>query len=123
MQRVCGDGSSDTYALDKILSLESVRFAGFVSRDGRLLVHRHRQGIKLVAQEGDVDRRAPATLQMAAAEGPADGDKAEYYVAAYGNIKRIMILAKKHNRTLVVSTERTSDHRKVVQEILPLLGS
>lgn len=118
MQRTCGD---DTYALDKILSLESVRFAGFVGKDGRLLVHRHRQGVKLVPAEGDVDRRVLATLQLAAAEGPADADKAEYYVAAHGNVKRIMILAKKQNRTLVVSTERTSDHRKVVQEILPLL--
>lgn len=46
--------------------------------------------------------------------------RVEYSMTVHESVKRITMPIKRHD-LLLISTERTSDHEKIIQKVLPLV--
>ena len=115
------DNTYDT--LNQVLeSHASVRFAGIVDKKGRLIVHGYKKGIAPKLSEKEVERSiVQAILKISTDQSMEERlGRVEYSMTVHESVKRITMPIKRHD-LLLISTERTSDHEKIIQKVLPLV--
>ena len=102
----------------------SARFAGIVDKKGRLIVHGYKKGVTPMLSEKEVERSiAQAILKISTDHSMEERlGRVEYSMTAHQNVKRITMPIRRHDLLLLISVERTSDHEKIIQNILPCLA-
>ncbi|MGI0019519.1 MAG: hypothetical protein ACREAY_03510 [Nitrososphaera sp.] len=112
--------------LNQVLESDgSVRFAGIVDKKGRLIVHGYKKGLAPMLSEKEVERSiVQAILKMSTDQSMEERlGRVEYSMTVYENVKRITVPIKRHDLLLLISAERTSDHEKIMQKVLPLIDA
>lgn len=104
---------------------DGIRFAGFVDKNGRLVMHAYHDGTAPLLTEKEAEKSTLlATIKMAMREPLEDKlGRVEYTVSVYEKVKRLTIPVRKQGLLLLISTERSSDHEKILSEkIFPMLS-
>lgn len=104
---------------------DGIRFAGFVDKNGRLVMHAYHDGTEPLLTEKEAEKSTLlATIKMAMREPLEDKlGRVEYTVSVYEKVKRLTIPVRKQGLLLLISTERSSDHEKILSEkIFPMLS-
>jgi hypothetical protein len=108
-----------------IESDSSVRFVGIVDKKGRLIVHSYKKGVTPMLSEKEVERSiVQAILKISTDQSMEERlGKVEYSMTAHQHVKLITIPIRRHDLLLLISVERTADHEKIIQDILPALDA
>lgn len=110
--------------LNQVLESDaSVRFAGVVDKKGRLIVHGYKKGIAPKLSEKEVERSiVQAILKISTDQSMEERlGRVEYSMTVHESVKRITMPIMGHDLLLLISAERTSDHEKIIQKVLPLI--
>jgi hypothetical protein len=98
---------------------------GVVDKKGRLIVHSYKKGVTPMLSEKEVERSiVQAILKISTDQSMEERlGRVEYSMTAHQHVKRITIPIRRHDLLLLVSVERTADHEKIIQDILPALDA
>jgi hypothetical protein len=117
----------NTYdVLNGILDSDSrIRFAGLVDKNGRLIMHAYNEGVLPLLTDKEAEKSTLLTTIKMAMREPLEEKlgRVEYSVTVYEKVKRITIPVRKHDLLLLISTERLTDHEKLLAEkVFPMLA-
>lgn len=113
--------------LNQILdSDEGIRFAGFVDRNRRLVMHAYHEGIEpLLTEKEAVKSTFLTTIKMTMREPFEEKlDRVEYSLTVYEKVKRVTIPVNKQGLLLLISTERSADHEMILaKKVMPMIAA
>lgn len=113
--------------LNQILdSDDGIRFAGFVDKNRRLVMHAYHEGIEPLLTEKEAQKSTfLTTIKMTMMEPFEEKlGRAEYSLTVYEKVKRLTIPVKKQGLLLLISTERSADHERILeQKVLPIIAA
>jgi hypothetical protein len=114
-------------ALNQILESDSsIRFAGLVDGNGRLILHGCRSGIVPLLSPGEAETSVvQAVLKMGTEKVFEEKlGRIEYVLTVYPKVKRVTVPLREPDLFLLISIEASCDHEKVMREkVFPALRS
>lgn len=112
--------------LNQILNSDSrIRFAGFVDKNGRRVMHAYQEGTRPLLTSKEAEKSTFLTTLKMTMREPFEEKlgRGEYSLTVYEKVKRLMIPVRKQGLLLLVSMERSSNHEKILDEkIRPMLA-
>jgi hypothetical protein len=112
--------------LNQILDSDSgIRFAGFVDKNGRLVMHAYQEATRPLLTSKETEKSTLLTTLKMTMREPFEEKlgKVEYSLTVYEKVKRLTIPVRKQGLLLLVSMERSSNHEKILEEkIKPMLA-
>jgi hypothetical protein len=112
--------------LNRILESDgSIRFAGLVDGNGRLVVHGYRSGIVPLSPDEAETSMVKAFSKTAASKVLEDRPgRVEYAMAVHQKVRRVAVPFREHSFFLLISMDSLCDSEKVMHEkVLPALRS